>query len=226
VKAKKLPPVLAHSVLAPLLRSPLGIVASYWLFQGMLYMDWRERAFKLILDAALAGALVGARMPIWAAVPAAHTLNMALNGHLLAMWRHMGRGATSPDRFLAHVQGIHSRLAAADFLQGAAAYGSLSRGSFRPTSDLDMRVFPKPGLLAWARAATWNLVERARALVLSFPLDLYAFELSHIDLKMRADEPPIILLDRSGEVARHYPDHVAFHAFEAVYADTLLRRDG
>ncbi len=222
-KKKSLPVWIRSDFIKRLLRSDSGVIFSYWLFQGMLYMDYREALVKIVLDILMVCLLILARCPVFIAVIVAHTINMFLNGHFYAMRSHMARGQTTPDAFISYVAGLEKRLSSALAIDGAAAYGSLSLNRFNPSSDIDIRVFPSEGPFGWLKAIMWVITERTRAVFSSFPLDIYFFDLSTIDEKMRADEPPIIFCDREGKLAAKYPNHVKYVDFERRFRSEYVK---
>jgi len=223
-KKKAIPGVLQNQFLIRLLRSDIGIVLSYWTFQGMLYMDVRESMFKIGLDFVMTFLFLIGGVPLIPAFISAHTINMLLNGHHYVLMHNMGRLNNDPAKFLDSIRGLHARLQNADFLIGAAAYGSLSRGQYGASSDADVRVFPKRRFLDWLRAVLWVVSERARALIQAFPLDIYAFDLGTIDAKMRADEPPIILHDPESILRQKYEKHILFEEFAEEFKETYVQR--
>jgi hypothetical protein len=221
MKKKKLPGWIQNVHLAGLLQSVPGVLLSYWLFQGMLYMGSRERIFKVLVDILLTVLFWSFGVSLLMAIILAHTVNMFINGHFFAMLSHIGVGAIEPADFIGYVERLHGRIQRQRFLLGAAAYGSLSKNLFRATSDIDLRVFPGKGSLSWPKAVFWVFRERFRALINSFPLDVYSFDFDSIDAKMKADEPPIIFFDPQGNIAGKYRNHVQFgdflHDFKATH---------
>lgn len=213
MKKKSLPGWLHNKQLSRLIQSEIGTVASYWLFQGMLYMDVRETTLKVILDLMITVLLYSIGINIVICIIFAHTFNMLFNGHFYAMGSHMDRHRIAALNFINYVELLQKRLSKLSFLSGAAAYGSLSRNLFKPTSDIDIRIIPAKGFMNWVCAVTWIFMERARAFWNSFPLDMYAFDVAVIDKKMRSDEPPIIFTDRDQLMVRKYQNHVPFDAF-------------
>jgi len=179
----------------------------------MLYMDVREIILKLMIDAIMIIILYSIGINIIICVILAHTFNMFFNGHYYAMKSHMGFHETTVLNFLNYVEMLQKRMSKKSYFCGAAAYGSLSRNQFKPSSDIDIRVFPKRGLINWTRTVLWVFIERLRAFLKAFPLDMYAFDMAVIDKKMRVDEPPIIFSDPEKIVAEKYPHHVPFDTF-------------
>ena len=210
---KNIPKWIHHPLLIKILKSDIGIILSYWIFQGMLYMDKREVLSKILFDVIGTFIFISIGLPLIVSFILIHTINMFINGHYYAMKSHMNRGSIKPDVFIGYIEKIFDRIRKTNFLAGAAAYGSLSRNVFRPTSDIDLRVFPKKGVFNWLKAVVWVFSERARAFVHSFPLDIYAFDLDRIDSKMCSDEPPIIFKDTDDRLKRKYKEYVLFDMF-------------
>ncbi len=222
MKKKALPGWAENTPVAGLIQSRAGIILSYWLFQGMLYMDNRERAMKISLDIMMVVPLylIGVSLPV--ALVLVHTVNMFINGHFFAMRRHMGIGKNDPKEFIRYIEMLQDRIQGKRFLLGAAAYGSLSRNIYKATSDIDIRIFPEKGAINWLKTVLWLSWERFRALMFVFPIDIYAFDLEVIDSRMRTDEPPIVFLDEHGKIVGKYPDNVPFNQFALNFRNKYL----
>ncbi len=220
---KPIPYFLRGTWVERLVYSEAAVYFSYWVFQGFLYMDNRERVFKIMIDIALFGVFYKTGMSWLLAVVLAHTCNMFINGHVVAMRRHMGHGVNNPKKFIAYADGLYERIKNQRYIVGAAAYGSLSRNNFKPTSDMDIRVFPYPGSVNWILLLMWLLSERIRAIIYGFPLDLYAFDFDIIDKKMRTDEPPIVFSDPKLFIENKYGEIVNYPDFSAVFKATYVR---
>ena len=174
---------VSHTALRYLLRSPVAAVAAHWLFQGMLYMDTAERRFKLLLDVLLTG-LVAIPLLLcfrsrgaWvAAFLLAHSLNFLFNGQLWGVLKHYGIGRLSRAGFESYLCQLARRIGNEPSILWAGVFGSLIRGDWSPTSDLDVRLVRKPGVSNALRACIFVLVERSRALTRRFPLDIYVLD--------------------------------------------------
>jgi len=221
-KKKSIPGWVQNRFLIRVMRSDVGIILSYWLFQGMLYMDIRETTFKVILDAFFILFFSSIGIPLIISLILAHTINMLLNGHYFVMKHNMGRVSNNPQKIIGYLADFSLRLQKLTFLDGAAAYGSISRNLIKPTSDIDMRVFPEKGFISWAKAVLWVFKERTRALFLAIPLDIYAFDLDVIDSKMRPDESPIIFYDPGGRLVEKYREHLLFKDFARKFKESYI----
>jgi predicted nucleotidyltransferase len=191
---------VSHPVLQKLFRSPLTALAAHWLFQGILYMDPTERRFKLAVDAFLT-VLAAVPLGLWlrwdlawlAAFLLAHTLNFLANGHLWGVLKHYGAVSLRRPEFDAYLHRLAGRISAGPGIHWAGIYGSLVRGQWSPTSDLDVRLIRKPGTANALRACLFVLIERSRALLHRFPLDIYLLDGPGRLASLRHDEPPLII---------------------------------
>lgn len=228
MKRKKLPPFISNPWLVEFFQSKPGRILSNWVLQGVLYMNPVEVVVKFGLDillTVLCWILIGRPHSVigWlAAWLLAHTINWLINGQPIAMRRHLDWGKNDPRRFIDYIETFERRLQKQSYLAAAASFGSLSRGGYKDTSDIDLRVVMRPGLVNRLRAAIFCVVERLRAAINQFPLDLYAFDLEELLRKMSREEVPVIFYDPDGMLAHVYKDRVGFPIFRADFRRRVL----
>ena len=200
-----------------ILSSPLPVLLRYWLIQGVVYMNWVERLHRFALEALLIVplawlfGLLGGGMWAWiAALLAGHTLSAIFNGHPFAVLVH-DAGVRSVcyyrdrDRFLGYVEDLQARLERGrpDCLAGALVFGGIVRGVLRPTSDLDARYIAMPGVWNALRTAHLVFIERLRATLRGFPMDIYMFrDARETAAKMNVSGEPPVVLYSSGDLMR------------------------
>jgi hypothetical protein len=85
-----------------------------------------------------------------------------------------------------------------------------------------MRFVLRGGLLQRLRLAGYCLIERLRAAIHGFPLDLYAFDLDEMQRKMNADEVPVIFYDPDSLIGQSYRESVVFNDFRARFRASVL----
>jgi L-malate glycosyltransferase len=178
------------------------LVAVNWFFHGFLYMDATEKAFYVLLDGLMFfPVLVSFRLLnftiIASAVTAliiAHTIHWLIDGHLYVLLKNFGICRTRLNKFAEYVEGLRQRASAEKSILLVAAFGSLSRDQFLETSDLDIRIVRKMGILNGFRACCFAFMERTRALATKIPLDVYTLDGYGSLSKLSPDEPPIILV--------------------------------
>jgi beta-1,4-N-acetylglucosaminyltransferase len=207
-----------------ILSSPIPVLLRYWLVQGVMYMNWVERLHRFVLEAVMvvtcAGilSLAGFEGGIWiAAFVIGHTLSAIFNGHPFAVLVH-DAGVHSvcyyrdKDRFLGYVEDMQARLEhyRPDYLAGALIFGSIVRGVFRETSDLDIRYLPMPGVWNGLRTAHLVFLERLRATLQGFPMDIYMFrDARETAVKMNVTQEPPVALYSNGDLMRQSFDKVS-----------------
>lgn len=201
-----------------ILASPVITLLRYWLIQGVTGMNWIEVLHRLILEAIIILIMFGVFSFLglssgWAWMSAflvAHTLSAIFNGHPFAVLVHdagVRRVCFYRDRsrFLSYVEQMRGRLIRNEpsYLADVLVFGSIVRGVFRPTSDLDVRYIPRPGFLNAFRTANLVFLERLRATLKGFPMDIYMFLDTHeTAAKMNvAAEPPVSLYSNGSSAA-------------------------
>jgi predicted nucleotidyltransferase len=165
-------------------------------------MDRTERAFKISLELCLAAwaYVLASRVPIQRrhrlglALLIAHTANLLANGHLRAAMKWHGH-SYDPDVRDRSITAIARRLARLGSVQDVFIYGSLSRGDFGPSSDLDLRVLRTPGAMNGIAACGAVAAERFRAMVTGVPLDIFVWDSPSRAQSMRQDEQLARLAD-------------------------------
>lgn len=207
---KHLPKFIKNNFLKKLLSNNFIIILTYLLFQSCLYTNIKETIFKISLTI-LAGGLLMIFLNPFAAFCIAHLFNALFNGHLPAMFVHMGLGGKTPKIFINYIEKIQYRVSKNTSIEHAYAFGSLSRGIYKPTSDLDIRIVPKKD--KWINSLFFLIKERTQALIFWFPLDIYAFDESELKIKMRSDEKPI----RFKTKLKIYDEHVNFIDFVEIF---------
>jgi len=228
MKEKKLPSFVRNPALYRFFQSKPGRLLSNWVLQGMLYMNPIEIVYKLFLDLVMT-------VPVWMLLPIqeepgrvltawiiAHTINWVANCQPIALLRHLDWGKNDARHFIEYIEGLERRIQGRPYLVGAASFGSLSKGKYKDTSDIDIRVVLGKGMFQRLRAANYCFIERLRAAVSRFPLDLYAFDLDEMKRKMNKDEVPVIFTDPEGLLRASYAETVQFDSFRQRFRREIL----
>lgn len=192
----------------PYVKMPILIFSS-WLFQGILYMDTTEKVFKILLDVLSFIPLYFVfRVYFYAssstliAVMLAHTLNWIFNGQLFVLLKNLKLTKTESKRFIQYLNDLKKRIEKENSILAAAAFGSLSREQLKETSDLDVRIIRKKGLINALRACLFVLLERMGSFFNKFPLDIYV--LDGFKSLSKLNEQPILLHDSKSMLKEYY----------------------
>ncbi len=214
---KKLPKRFQGTILDEWIQYGFLTILSAWTFQGMLMLNWRETVIKLVLDVAITLALWMVGVPFLLAFFIAHTLNYMFNGQAKAVYNHMGAGNKSAKSFFNGTISMKKRIDTAQHIDAGIAYGSLSRGCYKPTSDIDIRIIPAKGEWNFWKTCFWAVKERSIAFATGYPLDMYVFTLPVVQKLMRSDELPIIVVERNKCAQEIYPDRVEWDEWCEVF---------
>jgi predicted nucleotidyltransferase len=209
---KKKTSAARSNILKWLLESKTGVLLSNYIFQGILYMEKTEFLFKICFELIVfvflfllfATLITTTAYSFVLALVLAHTCNWLFNGHLFVLGRYLGFTRNSPVRFIDYPEGIRQRLSKRTSIQAVAFFGSLSRNGFSTNSDLDVRVVSEVNGRSNFAACFWTFLERSVALFNKYPLDVYVISKKESLLKLREDEYPVVLFDKTGYFASFY----------------------
>jgi hypothetical protein len=133
---------------------------------------------------------------------AAHTLNFVLNGQIWVVLKDFDEVHHTWLAFDLEVKRLRLRIAQEPSIVYAAAYGSLARNEWSPTSDLDVRLVRAPGLLSAWRVCWFVARERSRAFYQRFPLDIFVLDTFASLDKMSERDYPVVLGGSRGDVSK------------------------
>ncbi len=206
---------------------PPMVIIRYWLHQSNRYLNPIELLHRWLLEAIVFVPLFfwfsGSRSALVAAALAfliSHTLSAVLNGHLWAMLAHdlfWISLYTKRRPFFNYIDRMRIRFNKRDprYMAGAVFFGSLSRGQFRTTSDMDIRFIAQDGFWNGFRTAHLVFIERLSALFGGFPLDIYMFQ-DEREIRKKMDvagEHPIPLYEYGEKLRAVLPETGSFKRF-------------
>lgn len=132
------------------------IFLSAWILQGVRISNWREVTIRYAIDIVLMSIMILLGVHWLLSFFIAHSINFSLNGQLFAMYTHMGATGVKAEEFLKDTIQMSKMIEEKKFIRASIAYGSLSRGCYKRTSDIDIRLIPaKGGWWATAFYAVW-----------------------------------------------------------------------
>lgn len=217
---KKLPQKLQGTWIAEFYRYGFMIFLSAWLLQGVRITNWREIVIRYALDLILTSVFILIGFHWIIALFVAHTINFAFNGQLFAMFTHMGVTNVPPDSFLKNTIAISKKIEKQKFIRASIAYGSLSRGCYKSTSDIDIRLIPAEG--GWWATAFYAVWLRIWAFLVHYPLDMYCYDPEVVIKKMRTDELPIMVTESEKCMMKWYPKRVEFDTFVKRFTEANI----
>lgn len=210
---------IKNKTLRRILVSTSGMMLTNWIFQGMRYMDFFEVCHRLcfeILVFLLLFVLFSITLkPLYALIFAlviSHSIMWFVNGHFFALIR--GK-KTEPNSFLDYIDRLHKRLTNVNYLRGVVIFGGLCKGKYSVYSDLDLRVIKSGGFLNSIKACNYAFIERLRALIYMFPLEIYVFDdFDELDKENKKQRSPIIVYDPKSKLKIKYPTGKNYATFK------------
>ena len=176
------------------------VIAANWVFQGTLIMSASERIFRFLFELVMTVTLfvlMSQFVPLVEnlalSLIIAHTIDWSFNGNFWATQKFFGR-KTDPNKLI----GVLRKLTKTEHHQVAAiaVFGSLSRGQFSPSSDLDMRVIRQKGFLGWIRTNLFVLKLRATSFIKKMPIDILILDnASQTYEHISCSESPVVIYD-------------------------------
>lgn len=199
----------------PLQFRKLILIFMNWFFQGILYMDNSEMLFKASLTLVPFFVLfnifvifVPFVISIILSFFVAHTLNWIFNGQIFVLLKNIKLTKTDVEDFAKYLDSLQSKVNREKSVLSVAAYGSLSKNQIKKTSDVDIRIIRKKGIVYGIRACMFVFAERKWAFFNKFPLDIYLLD-NTADLA-KLDEQPIVLYDPLNLLNDYYKGKVIF----------------
>lgn len=194
-----------------------------FILQGMLYANWRDNVIKITLDAIIT-LLLMIVMPLWLAFFMAHLINYCINGQAICIFYHIRAGNMTAKAFYEGTVSMQERLLRDKCIAIAISFGSLSRGHWHNSSDIDIRFIPQKGEWNFWKACFVGLRERTIAFFKAYPLDMYIFSMKHTYDVMSKNEVPIVFKDLNNEAPNYYTQLMSFDEFDEMFTTKHLNK--
>ncbi len=218
---KHLPERLKGTFIGEFCRYGFMIFLSAWILQGVRITNWREVVIRYAIDIILMAIMISFGVHWALAFFIAHSINFTFNGQLFAMYTHMGATGVKAEKFLKDTIKMSKMIEKHKFIRASIAYGSLSRGCYKRTSDIDIRLIPAEG--GWWATAFYAVWLRTWAFFVHYPLDMYCYDPKVVVKKMRSDELPVMVNERDKCMMQWYPERVEFDEFIKIFTEANIK---
>jgi predicted nucleotidyltransferase len=193
------------------------LLVSNWISQGMIHADRTEKLFKLSITVVftliffLVFEIVlgrGVYLNLILSFMLAHTLNWILTSNLFVIFMHrLARGKSSRSHMFTFLEQQSQRLQSEPSILCAAAFGSMSRGELKDTSDLDVTFVRRKGFRNGLSSFVFLVRERKRAHREAIPLESFLGDsIDYFRRRYREDEAPVILHDPDSLMGGYYQE--------------------
>jgi len=197
------------------------LLVSNWVLQGIINADKTEKLYKILFTTLIGFILFiilninifffHNYLNIIISLFIAHTFNWLINGNLTTILIHrLYLGETSKESIFNYIDELADRLKKEKSIICVLAFGSMSRGELKESSDLDISFLRQAGFSNGFKAIYFMIKENRISSNKKVPLEGYLHDsIKNIKKRYRADEPPVIIFD---------PKKIAVKNFEITFS--------
>ncbi len=150
---------------------------SHWIFQSMFRMDRYETSFKILCSMIFTTIIFILGFGPIISIIIGHSLNFVINSHIIAALKEMNINFFEDrDEFTYYSTQLLDNLISYTWVDEIYIIGSVNRGEWSSTSDLDVNVVRKSGFRNGVLAVLYGCRIRFLATLNRFPIDIYIWD--------------------------------------------------
>ena len=161
-----------------------------FIFQGILYMTWPERAYKAMIDICLFLIFINFFNFVHSLI-FAHAINYVLNGQFFVLTRYLFNSALMTEKKIILTMSLADKLKGFFDIKDILITGSGCRNCMTKNSDLDLRVFHSCKPISTLKALIYANILRAYGTFIGCAVDIYCFSNPSFIEKLDKKEKPI-----------------------------------
>lgn len=198
-----------HGFIFKILNLKPIVLISNLLFQGIRYMSFGEKIYKICFTLFFLFILNSFLKNILLSTLIAHLINYIFNGQFYVVFRYLSSKRTMSFNDLINFISLIERYIKVFNPRDILVIGSFSKGKMRSSSDLDIRLFHDNTISASFKAYVMANFLRSCGLFMKFPIDIFCFsDLKFLD-KISKDEVPVNFLNDSAFLKK-YPSSINY----------------
>tara|TARA_Y100000766_G_C18908700_1_gene607237 strand:- start:1435 stop:1983 length:549 start_codon:yes stop_codon:yes gene_type:complete len=172
------------------LLSSFLVTISYFIFQGMRYMYWKEFLLRIIMQIIIIFILL-IKLNLILSLILSHIILLFVYGQIFVVLRYTPSFKKVNYDYLTSILKLIRKIYPDECV--IYVYGSYCRNEVKSTSDLDLRVQVNGNWIQWLKIFYLTVKIKILSNIRGFPVDIYLFENTDFLKKLRDDEIPIIL---------------------------------
>lgn len=199
-------------------KSPIfrwSLVVSNWMFQGILHSDQTEKIYKILFSLIFSllcifilSSIFGLSLTyaVIIGVLLGHTLNWMVNSNFNNIIIHrLFISRLEKENAFNYLDSLSNRLDNHPSVLYATTHGSICNGELKPSSDIDVALVRKKGLVNGIKALYFVVRERKIADLKGIPLEIYLSDTPNDAIKRFRDEQnPVVIYDPQNVVDQYY----------------------
>jgi len=191
-------------IIYKLLNNKIVVFLSNFIFQGIRYMSFGEKIYKISITILFAFVFHFVIQNWIIDLFLGHLINYIFNGQFYVVYRYLtSNEVITKEKLLDFINEIERNIKFFKPLD-VLIIGSFSRSKMSKTSDLDIRIYHDNNFVSSLKAYIMATKLRFLGLVKQFPIDVYCFSDMKFMDKIRKDEVPVNFL-KNKEVLKKYP---------------------
>lgn len=190
------------------------LLFSNWFFQGILHADQTEKIYRIFFSCLFSFLMYLILFPFFHELTIllivsfflGHTINWLVNENIFSIIIHrlLLKKITKED-FFKYIQLFQKRINNKKCILYSAAFGSMARGELKPTSDIDISIVRKPGILNAINSLFIILYEKKIADFYGIPLEIFLSDTPENSKKRFIGESiPIKIYDPQNLLNKYY----------------------
>lgn len=185
------------------------LIFTNWLFQGIHHLDITEKTYRIGFT--IVSSLIvyyGFRISIVYSIVIGHTLNWLVNSNFYMILIHrLMTSKLSKRELFEYAQSLQKRLEKQNWILYAASFGSICRGKLKDSSDLDISIVRKPGLINGLKGLWFILIEKKIGDLNKIPLELYLNDIPETSKnRFKSENNPVVMYDKENIIKKYYKD--------------------
>lgn len=182
----------------------LIVFLSNIIFQGIRYMSFGEKLYKISVTLLLSLPFYFLFNNAYISIIIGHLLNYIFNGQFYVVFRYLSSKRTMSYGDLINYIVLINKLIKIFTPKDILIIGSFARGKMSKSSDLDIRVYHDSSFFNSLKAYFMATLLRAFGLIMKFPIDIFCFsDLVFLD-KINKNEIPVNFL-KNNMILNRYP---------------------
>ena len=182
----------------------LIVFLSNIIFQGIRYMSYGEKLYKMSVTLLLSLPFYFLFNNTYISIIIGHLLNYIFNGQFYVVFRYLSSKRTMSYEDLINYVGLINKLIKIFTPKDVLIIGSFARGKMSKSSDLDIRLYHNSSFFNSLKAYFMATLLRAFGFIMKFPIDIFCFsDLVFLD-KIDKNEIPVNFL-KNNMILNRYP---------------------
>ncbi len=202
-----------------------GLIFSSIIAQGIRHADKTEKMYRIIFTI-ISSSIIYLLYPydiaqfekIIFSILIGHFINFLVNCNVFVIIIHFLMVVKlRKDRAFSYLYDMRDKLINQDWIEYSVVFGSISRGNIKPSSDIDISIVRKKGVINGFKSIYWSIIYKKIAELKAIPLELYISDSKENSIERYSYESiPVILTDPQSIVHNYYENVLSIEEAQKI----------